>query len=324
MKIFLLVIFILVTPRIFFYRKFRIWLATRRRKNSYKNLIYKLRFLRRFKLRKNKEIPFFGYFGAPIDVSKKVYVITSLAHGLEDIPAHIHSELLKCFNEGVLIKDNISIISVPILNHWGFKNGARTTKNGVDLLRNSPYISKHSKRRILLSGWNSKLLWLFARMVGFSYYFKGFRVHGILKELYKELLPILKSDKEIIFIDLHTGNNKAQTTLWTHELSRGVSVRIREICEQQKVHLENVPYATDGGIIEYFVQKFPQSKINGYTIEFDVLEKEGMLHYLGQVLWGDVFAAPVKLRHQKIKAGLFQLAALMEIKITWYLPKSPD
>lgn len=316
MKTILILLILYFIFRIFLYRKFRIWLALRRRKGVYKRLIDKIKSLKKFSFRKNKKIPYIEYFGVSIEDAKVVYVITSIMHGLEDITGEIHVEFLRWLNKEELLQKKYCIMSIPIMNHWGLKNGARTTKDGVDLLRNSPYVSKYPKRKIILSGWNNRFFMVFNKVIGFAYYCMGIGVHKILKEFYKELQPVIRSKKPIVFFDLHTGNNRAQTTLWAHELfKRKFSKRVRRVCKENNIHIEQIPYATDGAIMEYIIEKYPDQPIHGYTIEFDVLEKEGPVHYAGQSFYGDVFAPPVHLRNDKMLKGMHQLAALLNLKL---------
>lgn len=301
--------------RLFFYRKFRLWLALRRRKGVYTRVIAKITSLKKYEHRKKSKIPYVGYFGSSVSDAETFYVVTSLAHGLETITAEIHAEVINGISEQDLIDQKICLISIPIVNHWGFLNGARTTENGVDLLRNSPYKTRHKKQRLLLSGWKNPFFWLFAKVLGFSYYFQGFGTHRILKEFYKNILDILKLGKPVIFFDLHTGNNDHRTTVWKHELdTKNFPEYMKKAFVTYNMHAEPISYGTDGAIIEYFVEKFGDY-ITGYTIEFGVLEKPGWLHYGIQSTFGDVFDPPLRLRNEKMKQGMRQFAALLNLKL---------
>jgi len=305
-----------------YYRKFRLWLSLRRRKGVHKRVYRKIYYFEDiFKLRVNKRIPFIGYFGAPKDSAKTVIVVMSGSHGLETLAIDIHLEFLYGFDQQDLINNNICLISIPIMNKWGFENGARTNIDGVDYLRSTPFVSRHPKKPLLLSGWKNKFFWCFTRLIGFSYYFQGFKMPKAIKELYRELLPIIKNGKNIIFYDLHTGNNDIRTTLWPHELdTNSVTLKSQEVYANDNILFENLPYGTDGAIIEYFVQKFATgnkkiAEISGYTIEFSVLEKAGPLHYVSQAIFGDVFDPPLYLRNQKMNNGLQQFSTIIGIPL---------
>lgn len=92
-----------------------------------------------------QSVPIVGLTMGSQDVNAPVVGLFGGVHGLERIGSQVVLSYLRCLAEYLVWDDyardlmsKIKLISIPIINPYGFWHSRRSNGNGVDLMRNSP------------------------------------------------------------------------------------------------------------------------------------------------------------------------------------------
>ncbi len=153
---------------------------------------------------KGEIYPIFSFTLGSKDPEHPTLFMTGGVHGLERVGAQLAWSLLKTTLDRLIwdqslkeVFKNIRLVVVPLVNPVGYYNFKRSNGNDVDLMRNSPVISKE-KVPFLLGGqrYSKKLAW-----------YQG--TPDVLEEenaaLYGKFFEACQKSKCIISIDFHSG-----------------------------------------------------------------------------------------------------------------------
>jgi hypothetical protein len=239
-------------------------------------------------------------------------VIQSGLHGIEGFAGSalqmaFLNDFLKSSQATVVTRPNILLIHG--LNAWGFANSRRTNQNNIDLnrnflqrgtrLNNEGYQKMNSFLNPTTPYQDSKLefisfLWHAGKLIishglqtlkqsvlqGQYEYPKGIFYGGQAPQMMDTVEPLFKkyldSQKEILFIDLHTGyGTRGQLHLLFDAVTEGKVEVFQKIFQGQKLELTTDKhfYQVQGGYLAYLRQRFLQKNIifNGITFEFGTL-----------------------------------------------------
>lgn len=249
---------------------------------------------------------------APGTKTSRTLVIQSGLHGIEGFTGSalqmaFLNDYLKSSQTKVVSRPNILLIHG--LNAWGFANSRRTNQNNIDLnrnflqhgtsLNNEGYQKMNSFLNPTIPYQDSKLgfiafLWHAGKLIisqglptlrqsvlqGQYEYPKGIFYGGQAPQMIDTVEPIYKkyldSQKEILFIDLHTGyGTRGQLHLLFDAVAEGNVEVFQKIFQGQKLELttDKQFYQVQGGYLAYLRQRFLQKNIifNGITFEFGTL-----------------------------------------------------
>lgn len=269
--------------------------------------------IRKGKLKKLQgPIPYHGVFGS--SNPEKIIVLQAGVHGLEDFAIEVLLTIVSRLNQHFLVKKRVQIQVIPIVNYWGFKNHERTNQNGVDLVRNSPYKSKHKRMIPLVSGWKSPLIrpltWILAK----TWYFMGTTVEKQTEFLIHKFNDLLLSGKELVFFDFHTGNTSPETTIWRQELDQrvGIPKHLEKVCNDHNIIFAPIDYGTHGGIYEYIAEMNGKHHLNAFTVELGVL---GNRSYTKEYFLGSVFTTPKGKRKEFLEKETQKIMAIINAEI---------
>ena len=258
-----------------------------------------------------------------------IFFYTAGVHGNEYFAIQSLIRKIASIDVNELVQTGIQVVCVPIVNQWGFENCRRTTKNRVDLVRNSSYRSQ--RRDVpsypLVRGWKSWWIKTFiCPLFGQTWYYMGHELEPELIELDKIVDPILHSNCDIWAFDFHTGNNRAKTTIWRHDLDQREYVPnyLRRVLLKEDISFGKIDYAIDGGIHEYFHLRYQEIQakkgiseknrktLNAFTFELAVLDAASNAKYRDQYFNGSVFEPHPKERETKLEREVKKLSVLFE------------
>jgi hypothetical protein len=246
--------------------------------------------IRRGKLQKLKgPIPYQGIIGSTNP--EKIIVLQSGVHGPEDFAIEVLLNVVTRLDQNFLKKSRVQIHVIPIVNYFGFQKHERTNQNGVDLVRNSPYQSRHKRIIPFVSGWRTSLVRPITWLVSKTWYFMGHRIEKETEFLIQKFDELIHSGKEIVFFDFHTGNTSPKTTIWRHELDQrmGVPLHLERVLKDNNIVFEPIDYGTHGGLYEYLADTHQKHDLNAFTVELGVLEDRS---YAFAYFFDSVFLPP--------------------------------
>lgn len=287
-------------------------------KNLRKGVIIKItqkigKLIRKRKLKKLQgPIPYHGVFGS--SDPEKIIVLQSGVHGLEDFAIEVLVKVVLRLQHAFLVQQKVQIQVIPIVNYWGFTNHERTNQNGVDLVRNSPYQSKHKRMIPFVSGWKSPLIRPIAWIAAKTWYFMGTKIEKQTEFLIHKFNDLLLSGKELVFFDFHTGNTSPETTIWRQELDQrvGIPKHLEKVCNDYDIIFTPIDYGTHGGIYEYIAEMHEKYDLNAFTVELGVL---GNRNYTKEYFWGSVFTTPKGKRKEFLDKETQKIMAIINAEI---------
>lgn len=257
-------------------------------------------------------IPYYGVFGSTDP--EKIIVLQAGVHGLEDFAIEVLVKVVWRLQHAFLVQQKVQIQVIPIVNYWGFVNHQRTNKNGVDLVRNSPYKSKHKRMIPFVSGWKSPLIRPLTWFLAKTWYFMGIKIEKQTQFLIHQFNSLLLSGKELVFFDFHTGNTSPETTIWRQELDQrvGIPAHLEKVCNDNNIIFAPIDYGTHGGIYEYIAEMHQKHDLNAFTVELGVL---GNRNYTKEYFFGSVFTSPCGQRKEFLKQETEKIMAIINAEI---------
>lgn len=269
--------------------------------------------IRRGKLKKLKgPIPYQGIIGSTNP--EKIIVLQSGVHGSEDFAIEVLLSVVSRLDSNFLKKKKVQVQIIPIVNYFGFKKHERTNQNGVDLVRNSPYQSRHKRIIPFVSGWKTSFVRPITWLVAKTWYFMGNRIEKETEFLIQKFDELIYSGKEIVFFDFHTGNTSPKTTIWRHELDQrmGVPLHLEKVLKDNNIVFEPIDYGTHGGLYEHLADTHQKHDLNAFTVELGVLEDRS---YTFAYLFDSVFLPPKGKRKEFLQRETEKVFRILEQEI---------
>ncbi|MBC7428599.1 MAG: DUF2817 domain-containing protein [Bacteriovorax sp.] len=208
---------------------------------------------------KSEVFPIFSFTIGSKNPEHPTLFMTGGVHGLERVGAQLAWSLLKTTIDRLVwdqslqeLFKNIRLVVVPLVNPVGYYKFKRSNGNDVDLMRNSPVISKE-KIPFLLGGQriSKRLAW-----------YQG--VKDILEEenqaLYAKFFQSCHKSKCILAIDFHSGFGMKDRIWFPYSYTREPFDHVAEINAFTSLFEETHPY--------HIYKIEPQSK--GYLLNGDI------------------------------------------------------
>ena len=207
----------------------------------------------------NEKYPIFSFTIGSKNPEAPCLFITGGIHGLERVGAQLAWSLLKTTLDRLLWDKSLQelykstrLVIIPLANPVGFLNFKRCNGNGVDLMRNSPIVSKE-RVPFLLGGqrYSKKLPW-----------YQG-EINILEKEnqaIYEKFMQISHQSKCVVAIDFHSGFGMKDRLWFPYSFTSSPFDQLAELMALTHLFEETHPYHV------YKIE--PQSK--GYLINGDL------------------------------------------------------
>jgi len=253
--------------------------------------------------KRNSIFNFYGEIGSKNP--QKVVLLQSGVHGgLELFAIEVLLDKIAKLDLEMLEEKRIKVIVIPIVNQYGFDNSKRTNENGVDLARNSGYITTHLNKIPFVVGWSFYNIFMIITVLltGKTWYNKGFNLQRETDTLMRLYRKNLRKYKDNFFcFDFHTGNTSGESRLFFQELYKQPHVSfINTLCSETSMHIEMIDYGTDGGFFEK-VALDTGINFNAFTVELAVIAKYTHKKYVMRYFFHTVFEPTEKEYEQQKK-----------------------